>query len=202
MTFGFALVLSGFILLDAGWKGVTPFQVLQGIASTTKGPGGVISETGSDILAMFAGSPQNTGEGAEGEPAIRGLGKFSKKKLQKSERSLEQNHPELKPGIRIVAAVVMTAFPGLTITATTNGTHASGSYHYLGRAVDLAAPMDEHGIAEMNRAAKWISATLTHTLTEGIHNPGLSVKDKKKVPPSFWGSTTWAEHANHIHLAV
>jgi hypothetical protein len=46
---------------------------------------------------------------------------------------------------------------GLSVTATTNGTHAATSYHRpifgprrnKGKAVDMAAPMDAHGIALM-----------------------------------------------------
>lgn len=39
-------------------------------------------------------------------------------------------------------------------------------------------------------------------LLEGIHNPGLSIKNGRPVPPSFWGSSVWAGHANHIHVAA
>lgn len=112
-------------------------------------------------------------------------------------RKLLAQHPELKPGIAKVVETIMLHFPQLTITATTNGEHVSNSYHYLGRAVDIAGPSQV-----MNQAAKWIEENLGHVLTEGIHNPGLSIKDKHSVPSSFWGSETWAAHANHIHVAV
>ncbi len=115
-------------------------------------------------------------------------------------------HPELKPGISEVVNAILEQFPDLEITATTNGEHAENSYHYLGRAADIAS--GDYSL--MNKAAAWINSSgLWQHLTEGIHNPGtesgsdlLSVKDQKKVPPSYWGAETWAEHTNHIHVAV
>jgi hypothetical protein len=106
-------------------------------------------------------------------------------------------HPELKSGISSVTNQVMQQWPSLTISSTTGGTHVSGSYHYEGRAVDLVADS-----SYMDNAAQWIANNLTSQLTEGIHNPGLSVKNGQTVPSSYWGSATWAEHVNHIHLAV
>lgn len=61
MTFGFALVLAGFILLDAGWKGTTPAGVLRGATAGSKGAGGVLAETGKDVLASFSGSSNSGG---------------------------------------------------------------------------------------------------------------------------------------------
>jgi hypothetical protein len=86
----------------------------------------------------------------------------------------------------------------LVITSTTSGSHASNSYHYLGRACDVASG----DYALMNRAAKWINDNMLSVLTEGIHNPGLSIKNGARVDPSYWGAATWAEHQNHIHVAV
>jgi hypothetical protein len=56
VTFGFALLFAGFVLLDAGWKGTTPVGVLKGITEGHTGPGGVIAETGKDVLASLSGS--------------------------------------------------------------------------------------------------------------------------------------------------
>lgn len=43
-------------------------------------------------------------------------------------------------------------------------------------------------------------------LLEGIHQapPGVNVSwdSGHQVPPSFWGSATWAEHVSHIHMAT
>lgn len=194
MTFGFFLLTAGFLLLDSGWKGTTPIQVLRGL-SAGPGPRGPITQTGKGLASAVTGSappgvmgPIGTGQG---EAVIKKGGQ------KKAEQSLKKSHPELKPGIRTVAAVVLSVWPGLSITSTTGGTHADGSYHYKGRAVDIGGDAQE-----MNKAAQWIGTYLTKTLSEGIHNPNLSVDGKKKVDPSFWGSETWSAHLDHIHLAV
>jgi hypothetical protein len=103
----------------------------------------------------------------------------------------------LLPGIAKAANAVLSHFPGLSITSTTGGTHAANSYHYRGMAVDIGGPTDV-----MNAAAAWIQQTMGGSLAEGIHNPNLSIKGGQNVPPSFWGDSTWAGHANHIHLAI
>lgn len=186
MTAAFALLVAGFILLDAGWKGVTPAAVLRGVAGGG-GPGGVLAQAGGGLTSSLTG---NEPEG------IQKLPKKLKGKLGRKGEVLARNHPELKPGIIAITSIVLVTFPGLKITATTNGDHVEGSYHYQGRAVDLAGTEKE-----MNRAAKWINTYLSSVLTEGIHNPGLSVDSKKHVASSFWGGV-WEEHRDHIHLAV
>lgn len=96
-------------------------------------------------------------------------------------------------------ALMEKKWPGLTVTATTNGTHAKGSYHYRGEAVDMASS----DYSYMDKVASWVqSSGLFRSLAEGIHNPNLSVKYGKDVPSSYWGSSTWGEHLNHIHLAI
>lgn len=88
-------------------------------------------------------------------------------------------------------------FP-LAVSSTTDGTHATNSYHYRGEAVDLVASSPV-----MYSAAAWvISSGLYRTLLEGIHNPNLSVQNGAQVSPAVWGAATWAEHVNHIHLAA
>jgi hypothetical protein len=47
-----------------------------------------------------------------------------------------------------------------------------------------------------------MNTNMVQYLLEGIHNPGLSVKNYKRVPSGFWGSGTWAGHADHIHMAA
>jgi len=102
----------------------------------------------------------------------------------------------LQSGIRNLAAYVMEKYPSLQVTSTTGGTHASNSLHYSGQAVDLAG-------SGMDAAAGWIkSSGLYRALAQGIHNPNLSVEGGSLVSPSYWGSSTWAGHANHIHLAA
>jgi len=103
----------------------------------------------------------------------------------------------LHSGVRKVVSSVLGQFPGLSATSTTGGSHVSGSYHYLGEAVDIAGSS-----AVMHAASEWIKKSgLYRQLTEGIHNPNLSVSDGHMVDPSFYASV-WGEHADHIHLAV
>lgn len=91
---------------------------------------------------------------------------------------------------------IVAKFPALRITSTTGGVHAPGSYHYQGRAADLA------DWGTQDAAAAWIAANLQAKLAEGIHNPGLSVKNGARVSSSVWGAVTWDEHKNHIHVAA
>lgn len=108
---------------------------------------------------------------------------------------LAREHPELKTGVREVVAAIMTKFPEVTISSTTGGTHAEHSLHKEGRAADLVG-------GDMDAIGTWIAQHLTDKLTEGIHNPTLSVKDGKAVGPSFWGAEVWDEHVDHIHVGV
>lgn len=86
---------------------------------------------------------------------------------------------------------------GLEVTSTTGGKHAANSLHYQGLAEDLAGP----GPA-MTRAVSYIkSSGIARSLLEGIHKPGLSIKNGKTVPSSFWGGV-WDKHGGHIHLAL
>ncbi len=107
-------------------------------------------------------------------------------------------HPSNVSGaVRNMIATLQARFP-LAVTSTTDGTHAAGSYHYRGQAVDLSADPQT-----MLRAAAWIrSSGAYRSLAEGIHNPNLSVSAGQFVSPSYWGSATWADHADHIHLAL
>lgn len=101
------------------------------------------------------------------------------------------------PAVSRLIRVLTARFP-LSVTSTTGGEHANQSYHYRGEAVDLAGSP-----GAMSGASAWIKQSgLYRSLLEGIHNPNLSVKFGKTVPPSFWGASTWAGHADHIHLAA
>lgn len=103
----------------------------------------------------------------------------------------------LHQGIKEVASIVLGHYPGLSVTSTTSGGHVSGSLHYAGEAVDVAGDTKT-----MFDASSWIKQTgLYRQLTEGIHNPNLSVSDGKFVDPSYYAAV-WGEHANHIHLGV
>jgi len=107
-------------------------------------------------------------------------------------------HPAPDANVMSLIGTMERQFPGLAVSSTTDYTHAANSYHYRGEAVDMAADQ-----GTMQRAAAWVlSSGLCRSLAEGIHNPNLSVKFGKQVPSSLWGASTWAEHLNHIHLAI
>jgi hypothetical protein len=110
--------------------------------------------------------------------------------------SVASQHPELHAGIAAAVQTVLNRFP-LTITSTTGGGHVANSYHYLGEAADIAGDT-----GTMFKAADWIRHNIAGGLTEGIHNPNLAVKyGQVETPPGVFGAV-WAEHANHIHMAV
>jgi hypothetical protein len=70
--------------------------------------------------------------------------------------------------------------------------------HNRGLAADISGTP-----AAMTRAVRYIrSSGISRQLLEGIHNPGLSVKNGQNKPSSFWGASTWADHMDHIHLAT
>ena len=76
------------------------------------------------------------------------------------------------------------------------------SYHGSGNAIDVAAPMTPQGEAAMLAFAKWMVEHYGSQLEELIHTPlGYGIKNGQKVPLSFWGSATNAEHFNHVHIA-
>lgn len=75
--------------------------------------------------------------------------------------------------------------------------HATKSLHYEGRAFDAGG--SPRAMAEF---AAWVTENYTGSIAELIHNPTGSVKNGQRVDAGFWGSSTWAAHANHIHLAL
>jgi hypothetical protein len=101
-------------------------------------------------------------------------------------------HPELQPGISAIAATVLKRFPGMSIGSTLRP--GDPGFHGQGRAADLVG-------GNMDIEGAWIAKHMTPQLTEGIHNPTLSVDTGHHVPSSFWGPATWADHVDHIHLA-
>jgi hypothetical protein len=99
------------------------------------------------------------------------------------------------PGVAALAKMVIQRFPQLVVTSALRP--GDPGYHGKGWARDLGGP-----VGVMNAAARWMAQTMTPMLLEGIHNPGLSVKNYKQVPPGFWGSGTWGAHRDHIHMAA
>ena len=94
---------------------------------------------------------------------------------------------------------IKKAMPGIGISSTKRN-WGTGSYHDAGKAIDIVGSG-----AQMKRAAQLIMSNFGTKIAELIHNPGFSVKNGKKVPPSFWGASTWANHGPrnwHVHWAM
>lgn len=75
---------------------------------------------------------------------------------------------------------------GLTITSTTGGTHVAGSYHYQGRAVDVAGSP-----AQM---AKFFDVLHNTRPTELFYDPKGAVKNGSDIAPI-------GGHSDHVHVA-
>jgi hypothetical protein len=188
MTFIFGSWTLGAALLFSAIKNMSLLQLVKG----ESGPGQPESIVDSTI-----GVHETTGGVSVSGKGGSVVGKGQNKHFSYPTVARVPGHGELHPAVSAVAAAIMARWPKLTITSTTGGSHATDSYHYKGRAVDLAGPTR----AYERKVAAWIKRNLTHVLAEGIHNPGLSVDTKKEVPSSFWGGV-WAEHTTHIHIAV
>ena len=93
---------------------------------------------------------------------------------------------------------------GLTVSENphfggVNPVHATDSYHYRGLAIDASGPQ-----RNMDAFAAWLERRYGPHIAELIHNggSGYSIKGGKREPASFWGSSTWANHADHVHVAL
>ena len=191
MTYGFALMTIGTILSLSGWSNRSIAEVLQGfITPNGTGPGESAFKAGSK--EVLAGVQESVGGEGGGGAVVPQIGK------KKSKNALQAvlEHPELKPGVAGAVTTILSKFPGLSIGSTLRPGDTD-SRHSEGRAADLVGSPQE-----MNKAARWIEKYMWASLNEGIHNPGLSVDTNHKVPPSFWGAATWADHTDHIHVAV
>jgi len=93
-------------------------------------------------------------------------------------------------------AGIASARFGLTITATTNGGHVPGSYHYQGRAFDAAGSE-----ANMRAFAHYI-ASHPASILELIHNPGPAIKNGKSVNGATVYAAVWLGHRDHVHVAA
>jgi TP901 family phage tail tape measure protein len=105
--------------------------------------------------------------------------------------------------VGLIEALAKT-LPGgnaMTVTSTTGGGHAGGSYHYKGEAVDFSnGTGNTPAMLAFDRA--W-AAKYGGSLAELIYTaPGSQfIKDGKIVPGSFYSSVL-DEHRNHVHVAI
>lgn len=98
---------------------------------------------------------------------------------------------------------------GLIVTATTNGLHAAGSFHKLGRAVDLGLVPSEVGTSKGHRRLvnfqrdefEAFEAGQRPNLKELIGPDNNMVVLKGKHSPLANGSPLENQHDNHVHEA-
>ncbi len=89
-------------------------------------------------------------------------------------------------GPQLTSAMHRAQELGLRITATTNGKHAPHSYHYLGRAVDVAGSRS---------AMREFYTEMSHTHpTELFYDPMGGIKNGRQIG-AIGG------HSNHVHVA-
>jgi hypothetical protein len=87
----------------------------------------------------------------------------------------------------------------LTVTATTNGKHAPHSYHYQGRAVDLAG--NSQNMAELANYALQHAGEFREMFYTGPGHPNFFISDGKVLPLNQLDHGLYLEHENHVHLA-
>lgn len=103
---------------------------------------------------------------------------------------------------RQIEAAIAAHYPNIHevyVTSTTGGTHAVGSYHYRGMAVDYGAATQ----AAKDRLGAWLYQYSEYIL-ELIHTKaaggGWYVKNGTKGYP--YSSSLKREHINHVHVAM
>jgi hypothetical protein len=90
-------------------------------------------------------------------------------------------------GAQLTSAMGRARQLGLTITATTNGKHVKNSYHYQGRAADVAGKP---------AAMREFFTEMSHTHpTELFYDPMGAYKNGVNLHRSIGG------HGNHVHVA-
>lgn len=103
--------------------------------------------------------------------------------------------PNVTAAIRQVIVAANQA--GLYVTSTTDGAHATGSYHYSGRAVDLAASSVSTMIAFQKRLAA------TPRIYAEVFGPENAACVKNGVRISLAeGDALENQHDNHVHVAI
>lgn len=96
-------------------------------------------------------------------------------------------------------------FPGAVLTSTTDHsrltTSGNVSDHVGGNAMDVSG-----SIGTMNAIARWILGSgIQHRAKQLIYSgghPTLAWNRGQNVGAGFFGPAVWAQHANHIHIAI
>jgi len=112
------------------------------------------------------------------------------------------------PETAVTAALrTLAGIMGWAVTHTTDGAHSATSYHYVGRAVDLAGRAgpgwDTPELLAIDEGV--IQVLPLSMISELIHSgPGnVCVKNGRVVDGlAVYGSDVMARHHDHVHLAV
>jgi hypothetical protein len=106
-----------------------------------------------------------------------------------------------KPGNvswRIKRVIVRGVNHGLYTTSTTGGQHAAGSYHYSGRAVDMAGTREEmvrFQRGELQRHRRW----RRHREIIGPDNEAILLRGSEADLQE--GTALESMHDTHVHIA-
>lgn len=101
-------------------------------------------------------------------------------------------YPRIR-GRKIRRAIRIAHAYGLVVTSTTGGTHSPTSWHYQGRAVDVASGSSYN----MKRAQKALVREFgTDTFLELFGPASWYVKNGDKYQGAF------PDHGDHVHIAI
>lgn len=108
------------------------------------------------------------------------------------------------PTIELIAQLYRY-YPKLYVTSTTGGTHAAGSLHYRGEAVDFGSGQGT-GYDAMDGFAAWWDEQPGY-LTELIHTrrsgwTGWFVKNGRRVIGLLTYRSVLSAHRNHVHVGI
>ena len=103
---------------------------------------------------------------------------------------------------RLLEVIVAAHRHGLVVTSTTGGTHAPGSFHYQGRAVDFGVAGDPYAADAQRRFVAFQHQLARHPagLAELI-GPDVS-RNVKYGRFTRYPAATEAAHKNHVHCAI
>lgn len=141
----------------------------------------------------------------KGQHASGGMGGFAKGRAGMSTSDLFDGHPSnVASSLFKLIEIMKKRWPLLQVTSTTDHGYLTSSGnvsdHTTGHAVDLSS--GDYGY--MDKAAAWVkSSGLYKQIKQGIHNPNMAIQEGNiETPPGIFAGQTWAEHLNHLHLAV
>jgi len=178
MASGILFLTLGGIMVYSALKGLSIADVFAGVVGNPLDPRGSHGNTGdttngSDVLPPS--SLHNIPGTALGKYAFKGPHAILLANLS----GLAETHYHLR------------------VTATTGGNHVPNSYHYQGRAFDVAGPE-----SDMRAFARMIYNQHRSQTLELIHNPGPAIKNGVSVDGPTVYAAVWAGHRDHVHVAA